>query len=97
MGRTIACGSKLNILGTDFSESQIKLAEENANRKGLGAYCKYQVLMADEWLKEFDDVDGVLIDCFLHHLSGKELENLTLTLKRNLGKGKKIWIYEPRI
>ncbi len=94
VGQLLA-GPKLNILGTDFSESQIKLAKENATRKGLGAYCTYQVSMADEWPGEFDDVDGVLIHCFLHHLSGKELENLILTLKRYLGKGKKIWIYEP--
>ena len=96
MGRAIASRSRTQYPGHRLSPKvRLNSAEENANRKGLGAYCRYQVSTADEWLKEFDAVDGVLIHCFLHHLSGKELENLTLTLKRNLEKGKKIWIYEP--
>jgi len=93
VGQMIA-GPSLNIRGTDFSESQIDLASENASRKNLTRHCTYSVSSPDAPTNT-DDIDGVLIHCFLHHLNGKELDGLLAGLRDNLSPGTKVWICEP--
>ncbi len=88
-------GPRIHIIGTDFSENQIDLAEKNASRKEKQEYCSYFVSSSGEWRDEFNDVDGVLIHCYLHHLNEKEISETLLTIKNKLSKGVKIWIYEP--
>ncbi len=94
VGQFIA-GPNLKIIGSDFSENQIKLAVNNARVKGLNEYCDYLVSNSVNWYKDARNVDGILIHAFMHHLDGKEIENLLTNLKSNLKKGTKVWLYEP--
>ncbi len=91
VGQSIA-GPRLNIIGIDFSENQIKLATANAKRRGLDDYCQYQV--SSSFSRYRDGIDGVLIHCFLHHLNEMEIEEILNALS-SLRKGTRIWIYEP--
>ena len=95
VGQFIA-GPYLRVLGTDSSESQIHLAQANASRRGLSAYCEYRVISSyEERVESSHSVDGVLIHCFLHHLSGREVEDILAGLRDHLKSGTKVWIYEP--
>jgi SAM-dependent methyltransferase len=91
VGQSIA-GQKLNIIGVDFSESQIKLAKMNAKRRGVDSYCEYRV--SGSLSPHMDEIDGIMIHCFLHHLNEIEIEKVLNDLS-SLRKGTKIWIYEP--
>jgi 2-polyprenyl-3-methyl-5-hydroxy-6-metoxy-1,4-benzoquinol methylase len=94
VGQFIA-GPDLKIIGTDFSESQIHLAISSAKSKGLENYCDYIVSNSVDMDEMFLKVDGVLIHAFMHHLDGKEIDELLTSLKAKMRKGAKIWIYEP--
>jgi 2-polyprenyl-3-methyl-5-hydroxy-6-metoxy-1,4-benzoquinol methylase len=94
VGQFIA-GPQLKIVGTDFSEQQIQLAQKSASLKSLDDYCEYVVSNSSEWPEKSKEVDGVLIHAFMHHLDGKEIEELLHNLGKNLKSGTKVWIYEP--
>jgi len=94
VGQFIA-DSNLSIVGTDYSESQIELAIANAKQKGLDSYCDYFVSDSVESASKYQSVDGILIHAFMHHLDGKEIEELLENLRRCFKKGTKVWIYEP--
>ncbi len=94
VGQFIA-GYNLKIIGTDFSESQVELAKANARQKGLENYCDYFVANSVESASKNQLIDGVLIHAFMHHLDGKEIDDLLENIKRHFKKGTKIWIYEP--
>lgn len=94
VGQLIA-GPNMYIIGTDYSHSQIRLARENASKKGLERYCQYQWIDSVKELKKTHLVDGILIHAFLHHLNGEEIENFFKALHIYFPYGTKIWIYEP--
>lgn len=94
VGQFIA-GPELRIIGSDFSDSQISLARENARKKGLDKFCQYTVSNSNDWTDKLKEVDGILIHAFLHHLDGRELDALFHDLKTFAKSGTKIWIYEP--
>ena len=94
VGQSIA-GPDLRIIGTDFSESQIGLARENAERKHLNEFCQYFVSNTDNLKGIIKNVDGVLFHSFLHHLDGQEIERLFSDLTKQLNPGTKMWLYEP--
>jgi hypothetical protein len=94
VGQSI-CGPRLQITGTDFSASQIALAQENAARKQLGGFTHYQVATSEVWPSFDRAATGVLIHAFLHHLDGAELDAFFGMLHRNAPPGTQIWIYEP--
>lgn len=87
--------SKLQIIGSDFSKSQIQLAKNRAKRKGLDKYCTYIVSHSLDLPKIIKSVDRILIHTFLHHLNGKEIEELLKNIKSKCKEGTKLWIYEP--
>ena len=95
VGQMIA-GPGFQVLGTDFSASQVRLAVENAKARKIDAYCKYLLATTtEEWMRLLAQVDGVLIHCFLHHLSGEEIGRVLGVLRDNLRRDGRVWIYEP--
>ena len=88
-------GANLKIIGTDFSEVQIQLARSNSKAKGLEKYCEYFVGDAAGMDDILSKVDGVLIHAFMHHLDGREIDELLAMLKTKMRKGAKLWLYEP--
>lgn len=94
VGQSI-CGPHLRITGTDFSASQIALARDNASRRGLGPFTRYQVAASGVWPALEHAGTGVLIHAFLHHLDGAELDAFFDMLHRSVPPGTQIWIYEP--
>ena len=90
VGRLVADES-LHIIGTDFSESQINRAKEEAKRFNKDKFCQYELSDASTFTK---DVDGVLIHAVLHHLSTEELNTFFNEFSK-LKKGTKVFFYEP--
>jgi 2-polyprenyl-3-methyl-5-hydroxy-6-metoxy-1,4-benzoquinol methylase len=101
----IGCGSgwvgqsivndDFRLIGTDFSQEQIYLANENARRKNLENYCQYILLRSDVFPNATTQINGVLIHCLLHHLTNKEIKEFFEGLKLKIKSGSKIFIYEP--
>lgn len=97
----VGCGSgwvcrlvadeNFHIVGTDFSESQLRIAKEMAVKFQKSNYCTYEMADASEFKK---DIDGIVIHALLHHLSAKELEVFFKNFS-NLLPGTKVFIYEP--
>jgi len=94
VGQCIA-GPDVRILGTDFSASQIELASSNAAARRLDAYCRYAVADSVKWSDDMSAVDSVLIHAFMHHLDGREIDELLDSLVARLAPGTRIWLYEP--
>ncbi|MCP4221050.1 MAG: methyltransferase domain-containing protein [bacterium] len=101
LGQFLA-GPGFEVIGSDFSKTQIAAAKKNAREKQLDKYCRYYVeqngavdCLLTHTGENLEKIDGVLLHAFLHHLDGKELEELFRTLRANLEPGTKIWIYEP--
>jgi SAM-dependent methyltransferase len=94
VGQMIA-GPDLTILGVDFSEEQIRLAQKNAEMKRLARYCRYALAEGGGWSSEAAGVEGVLIHCYLHHLSGDEVKEVLDELKSKLAPHTPLWFYEP--
>jgi 2-polyprenyl-3-methyl-5-hydroxy-6-metoxy-1,4-benzoquinol methylase len=97
----IGCGSgwvcrsvtdeKIHVIGTDFSEGQLKIARNMAKLEGKEKYCTYELADASTFNK---DVDGVVIHALLHHLSTNELKFFFEQFSQ-LQSGTKIFMYEP--
>ena len=94
VGQQIA-GDGLSIVGADFSEAQLELARARARRSGLEAHCRYELCDSRGWTRLLERVDGVIVHCVLHHLSGKEVQEVLEGLRRGLPPGTPVWIYEP--
>ncbi len=84
-----------HLIGTDFSQEQIFLANENAKRKQLQNYCQYILLRSDVFPKDTTQINGILIHCLLHHLTNEEIKDFFRELKLKIKPGSKIFIYEP--
>ena len=87
----LVADEEINIIGTDFSEGQLNIANAMSKMFNKDKYCVYQLADASSFNK---DVDGVVIHALLHHLSTKELENF-FTEFAKLSPGTKIFMYEP--
>lgn len=79
------------ILGTDFSESQINLAENLAKKFSKDAFCKYLVTDASTEVKGYN---SILIQAILHHLSVEELDRFFKLFEKQK-KGMRVFMYEP--
>ena len=88
--RTIA-SENIHIIGTDFSEEQLKIATQNAKKTNKDQFCKYELADASTFQKNFD---GVVIHAVLHHLSKQELKTFFEEF-RKLKSGTKVFFYEP--
>lgn len=94
LGKMIA-GNGIEYIGTDFSKTQIELANKNligaANSSSISYYC------LDDFSKlaELQKVEAVIINTFLHHLYGKELDELFDSVRNHLPVGCKIFVTEP--
>lgn len=94
LGRMLA-GPDVNVIGVDFSQTQVDAAVAAAQRDGLAGRCRY---LRRDGLEDFgllNQVDGVLIHAFLHHLDEHELDSALDTLKKGLKPDARLWIYEP--
>ena len=94
VGQSIA-NPKLNIIGTDFSKTQIRLAIKRAKVNKVHEFCNYILIDSSNYLKDVKEINGILIHSFLHHLDVKGIDNLFNSIKKNMKRGTKIWIYEP--
>lgn len=104
----VACGSgwpgrlladfKTHVIGVDFSQEQIRLAEQNAKTSlAPGAvYCSYiqSEVKSLPRLMQNNSYDGVFIHCGLHHLSFEELVDFAADLEK-LPSGFKVILVEP--
>lgn len=82
---------KLHVIGTDFSEGQLAIANHMAKEMKKEKYCHYELADASTFKKE---VDGVVIQALLHHLSSEEIEEFFRQFSQ-LKPGTKVFIYEP--
>lgn len=80
-----------HVIGTDFSESQIRIANESAKAFGKEAYCKYLLTDANT---RIEGHSGILISAILHHLSKVELEGF-FKLIEDQKKGVRVFLFEP--
>lgn len=94
VGQAIA-GNGIAILGTDFSQAQLTLAKDNAERLGLSSATQYTLATSADWPEETAACDSVLIHSFLHHLDGHELESFLDELAARTAPGTRIAIFEP--
>lgn len=97
VGHAIARNGEFSVLGIDLSESQIKLANENAVKAGLSQYCTYRCMNLSEvsdLVKSAKNYSGVLIHAILHHLTWNEIHQVLATV-RELRAETKLYIYEP--
>ena len=94
LGRMLA-GPDVNVIGVDFSQNQVDAAAAAAQRNGQAGRCRY---LRRDGLEDFgllNQVDGVLIHAFLHHLDEHELDSALDALKKGLKPDARLWIYEP--
>ncbi|WP_462248621.1 class I SAM-dependent methyltransferase [Ferruginibacter sp.] len=97
----IGCGSgwvcrlvadeNFHVIGTDFSEGQLAIANNMAKQFNKEKYCTYELADASSFKKE---VDGVVIHALLHHLSANELSKFFEQFAQ-LKTGTKVFVYEP--
>lgn len=94
VGQFIA-DNNLRIVGTDFSHNQIELAKQNAHRRGVSGWCEYTVQTDKDTPPRINEVNGILLHCFLHHLDGAEIDALLARLATQAKPGTKFFIHEP--
>jgi 2-polyprenyl-3-methyl-5-hydroxy-6-metoxy-1,4-benzoquinol methylase len=95
VGRMIAAPGTLELIGLDLAAEQIRLAQENARADGLSGATEYRCQnLADFTVNDAGSVQCVLIHAILHHLSWQEIRSVLKQLHA-LGKGTRIFIYEP--
>ena len=97
----VGCGSgwvcrliadeQISVVGTDFSQAQIDLANESASNFGKSRFLKY--VLADATTR-IEGHQGILIHALLHHLSQEELDSF-FKLIQDQKSGTKVFIYEP--
>jgi SAM-dependent methyltransferase len=97
----IGCGSgwvcrmvaneDFNVIGTDFSASQLAIAREQARFYQKEKFCRYELADASSFNK---NIDGVVIHALLHHLSTHELTTFFGQLAK-IPTGTKVFMYEP--
>jgi 2-polyprenyl-3-methyl-5-hydroxy-6-metoxy-1,4-benzoquinol methylase len=81
----------LHVIGTDFSQAQIDLANESAKSFGKDHFCQYVVANASTKVEGYQ---GILIHALLHHLSREELTEFFRVIEHQK-PGTKVFIYEP--
>lgn len=93
-GRMIA-DEDLEYYGMDFSSTQIEIAnnekEKSRNKKQLNYYCLSDI----KKIEKLNEITGVVIHAFLHHLYWDELNVLFKELATILPNGCKFFIVEP--
>ena len=93
-GRMIA-DENLEYHGMDFSSTQIQIAnnekEKAVNKDHLNYYC----LVDFKQIKNLNEITGIVIHAFLHHLYWDELDTLFQELVGVLPVGCKFFIVEP--
>lgn len=94
VGQMIA-SNDISIIGTDYSESQISLSQQNAEKKRLTKFCDYYVHQSNEWPESAKECEGILFHSFLHHLNGQELDSFFDSIKSSFPAGTKVWMFEP--
>ena len=80
-----------NIIGTDFSTSQIETAIEQAKKFNKEQYCKYKVSDASSIVTGHN---GIVISAMLHHLTEEELKAFFRIIESQ-NRGVKVFLYEP--
>lgn len=94
MGRMLA-DENVEYVGVDFSETQIKIANDTLVKSGIKHSIKYHLTKDFTEVEDLDSVTGVVINAFLHHLYWDELDELFKGLVHHLPKGCKVYILEP--
>jgi predicted O-methyltransferase YrrM/2-polyprenyl-3-methyl-5-hydroxy-6-metoxy-1,4-benzoquinol methylase len=94
LGRILADES-FQIIGSDFSETQIQLAKERARPAGNEKFCTYYCTATLKSIPGIHEVAGVIMHAFLHHLYGDELAALFSELQQLLPSNAKMFILEP--
>jgi len=101
----LACGTgwagrllsdeRLHVVGLDFSEEQVRTAEEKAKASGK-KFCSYIQRDVNELSSLLKNMpfDALFIHCGIHHLSVKELRDLTRSLAQ-IERGTPVVLVEP--
>lgn len=93
-GRMIA-DNDLEYHGMDFSSTQIEIANQKKEHSSNKAFLNYYCLSDIRKLKKLNEITGVVIHAFLHHLYWEDLNNLFSELSEILPDGCKFFIVEP--
>lgn len=93
-GRLIA-GDRLFYEGIDFSETQIRIAKEKSIDFLYKDHLNFDKTTDFTMIKDIHEFDGIIINAFLHHLYGDELNELFSAIKETFKSGTKIFIMEP--
>ncbi|HEX8517701.1 MAG TPA: class I SAM-dependent methyltransferase [Bacteroidia bacterium] len=93
-GRMIA-DEHLEYFGMDFSATQIEIANKKKETSLNKDYLNYYCLSDIKQLDNLNEITGVVIHAFLHHLYWEDLDNLFSELGQILPVGCKFFIVEP--
>lgn len=93
-GRMIA-DKELEYYGMDFSSTQIEIANSEKEKSSNNEHLNYYCLSDFRKIENLNDVTGVVIHAFLHHLYWDELHKLFQELSSVLPTGCKFFIVEP--
>lgn len=86
----------MEVDGVDFSESQLDIARELAEEKGLDNVAYFTRDLVNEPLAgRFKSYDAILVNAVLHHLSKNEIDSLNSRIADLLSPGGRVYIYEP--
>jgi 2-polyprenyl-3-methyl-5-hydroxy-6-metoxy-1,4-benzoquinol methylase len=91
----MAADENLEYHGMDFSSTQIEIANSEKEKSPNKAYLNYYCLTDFKQIKNLNEITGIVIHAFLHHLYWEELYNLFKELVTVLPDGCKFFIVEP--
>lgn len=85
----------LEYIGTDFSSTQIEIANQEKQRSPFKDQLSYYCVSDLKTIPNIQTISGVVIHAFLHHLYWNELHDLFSELASTLPENCKFFIVEP--
>jgi cyclopropane fatty-acyl-phospholipid synthase-like methyltransferase len=88
----------MRVDGIDFSQSQLELARDLAQRENvLGMEFFQRDIVNDEWKGRFQRYDSIFVCALLHHLTYEELDRVFDRIAQSVGPGGRVYLYEPLV
>ena len=83
------------VVGIDFSQAQIDIANAHAKYQGVDAKVRFEVADASKYLAKGEKFDSVIMHGFLHHLSISEIREALENAQRLLKPEGRLLVFEP--
>jgi cyclopropane fatty-acyl-phospholipid synthase-like methyltransferase len=88
----------MRVDGIDFSQSQLDLAREIAQRDGVpGMEFFRRDIVNDEWGGRVRQYDSIFVCALLHHLTYDELDRVVDRIAQTIAPGGHVYLYEPLV